>query len=73
MMVADVETEPTLKISRPRELFRAQFAPIQGKNWDVTADGQRFLTIRSEARTAPTEIVILLNWLEDRAPGPRPK
>lgn len=73
MMVADVETEPTLGISRPRELFRAQLAPIQGKNWDVTPDGQRFLTVRSVARTPPTEIVVVLNWLEGREPAPLSK
>jgi Tol biopolymer transport system component len=70
MMVADVETAPVLWISRPRVLFRGQFAPIQGKNWDVTPDGQRFLMVRSEERSPPTEIVIVLNWREGVNPLP---
>jgi eukaryotic-like serine/threonine-protein kinase len=73
MMVAEVETEPTLRISRPRELFRGQSAEIQGKNWDVTPDGQRFLMVRSEVRTPPTEIVVVLNWREGVRPLPRPE
>lgn len=68
MMVADVETEPTLRISRPRELFRGQFAQIQGKNWDVTPDGRRFLMVRSDERTPPKEIVVVLNWREGVQP-----
>jgi hypothetical protein len=51
-------------------LFRGQFAPIQGKNWDVTPDGQRFLMVRSEERSPPTEIVIVLNWREGVNPLP---
>lgn len=69
MMVADVETEPTLTISRPRELFRGQFAEIQGKNWDVTPDGRRFLMVRSDSRTPPKEIVVVLNWREASSPS----
>jgi Tol biopolymer transport system component len=70
MMVADVVTEPTLRISRPRELFRGQFAQIVGKNWDVTPDGQRFLMVQSDRRTEPTEMVVVMNWRESVQPLP---
>jgi serine/threonine-protein kinase len=73
MMVADMETEPTLRIGRPRELFRGQFEQIVGKNWDVTPDGQRFLMVQSERRTAPTEIVVVWNWREGLQPLPESK
>jgi hypothetical protein len=42
------------RLGRPRVLFRGGFALIQGKNWDVIPDGQRFLMVRSEERSPPT-------------------
>jgi hypothetical protein len=34
-------------------------------NYDVSADGQRFLMIRSEEEPAPTRIHVVLNWAEE--------
>ena len=65
MMVADVSTEPKLSVGKPRVLFRGQFASIQGKNYDVTPDGQRFLMVRTDELPPPKEIAVVLNWMED--------
>jgi serine/threonine-protein kinase len=65
MMVADVQTEPALSIGKPRVLFGGSFAQIQGKNYDVTADGQRFLMVRTDQAAAPKQISVVLNWMED--------
>jgi len=65
MMVADVITSPTLRIGKPRELFRGPFANIQGKNYDVTVDGQRFLMVRTDDPAPPKEITVVLNWMDD--------
>jgi serine/threonine-protein kinase len=65
MMVADVSTSPELRVGKPRVLFRGSFATIQGKNYDVTPDGQRFLMVRVDEPAAPKEITVVLNWMED--------
>lgn len=65
MMVADVSTSPELRVGKPRVLFRGPFATIQGKNYDVTPDGQRFLMVRVDEPAAPKGITVVLNWMED--------
>ncbi|MGE5362031.1 MAG: protein kinase domain-containing protein [Bacteroidales bacterium] len=65
MMVAEVSTSPELTVGKPRVLFRGAFANIQGKNYDVTPDGQRFLMVRVEEPAPPREIAVALNWMGD--------
>ena len=65
MMVAEVSTGPELSVGKPRVLFRGSFANIQGKNYDVTPDGQRFLMVQVEEPAAPKDIAVVLNWMED--------
>ncbi len=65
MMVAEVSTDPVLRVGKPRVLFRGSFAAIQGKNYDVQPDGQRFLMVRAEKPSAPKEIAVVLNWMEE--------
>jgi serine/threonine-protein kinase len=65
MMAVDVTTEPTLSVGRPRELFRGEFASIQGKNYDVTRNGQRFLMVQTIDPVAPKDLTVVLNWMDD--------
>jgi hypothetical protein len=65
MMVASVKTEPQLSVGKPSVLFKGDFANIQGKNYDVTPDGRRFLMIRVDDRVPPADITVVLNWLDD--------
>jgi serine/threonine-protein kinase len=65
MMVADVSTTPELRIGKPRVLFPGSFANIQGKNYDVRPDGQRFLMVRTDEAAPPRQISVVLNWMED--------
>jgi len=65
MMVAEVSASPELIVGKPRVLFRGSFANIQGKNYDVTPDGQRFLMVQVLEPAAPAEITVVLNWMED--------
>jgi hypothetical protein len=38
---------------------------VSSSNYDVTADGQRFLMVRDEDQSAvSTKIVVVLNWVE---------
>jgi eukaryotic-like serine/threonine-protein kinase len=65
MMAVDVTTEPKLSVGRPRLLFRGPFASIQGKNYDVTPDGQRFLMVQTIDPVAPKDVTVVLNWMEN--------
>jgi hypothetical protein len=65
MMVAAVTPGPPLAAGKPTVLFRGDFASIQGKNYDVTKDGQRFLMIKTEETARPREIRVVLNWMKE--------
>jgi Tol biopolymer transport system component len=69
MMAVQVETKPSLKLSKPEILFEGHYERATGwngyANYDVTPDGQRFLMIRSEDEPAPTRIHVVLDWAEE--------
>jgi hypothetical protein len=49
MFVVDVRTRPDLVVGQPRKIFEGPYelSPTEeGRNFDVTADAQRFLTVR---------------------------
>ncbi len=58
-------------IGKPHEYFdltpkllrelRPDFYP----GYDVSPDGQRFLTIRTPPETAPRELNVILNWFQE--------
>ena len=75
MMVVSVITAPTFKASAPRQLWEGRYSQgiaascgmpgVSSSNYDVSADGQRFLMVRDEDQTASsTKIVVVLNWVE---------
>ncbi len=49
--------------------FGAGGGPTGGRNYDVTADGQRFLMLKEASATsdeaAPSQINVVLNWFEE--------
>ena len=66
-MTVDVGDGPVFHASSPRRLFDAppailvsigQYAP----GYDVTADGQQFVTTFPTPETPPSSITIVLNW-----------
>ena len=73
MMAVAVQVEPALRLSAPVELFRGEFLrdapPV--RQYDVTADGQRFLMLRrpagtgSEGDAARPKIVLVENFFEE--------
>jgi Tol biopolymer transport system component len=70
MMAVDISTRPAFAAGKPRQLFEGNYAlGIRGhtrSNYDVTADGQRFLMLKPvEPEAAPTQINIVLNWTEE--------
>jgi Tol biopolymer transport system component len=68
MMAVDITTQPGFTASKPRMLFEAQYepTPTTAPNYDVSADGQRFLMIKaSEQEQTSTQINVVLNWFEE--------
>ena len=68
MMAVVIETAPELSVGTPRLLFEGRFLGIgrlQRRNYDVSADGQRFLMIQREQDLVPTELIVILNWFEE--------
>ena len=69
LMVADVETTPTFSASIPRPVAGAQlFSGTPTRSWDISPDGQRFLTVQLEERenlVPLARINLVLNWFEE--------
>jgi hypothetical protein len=78
-MVVPVQTDPTFVPENPQELLEWPYLTRgDGRNYDVSPDGQRFLAISTggpgtDADAFPTQINIVLNWFEElkeRVPVP---
>jgi serine/threonine-protein kinase len=68
MMAVDIATQPNFTAGRPRMLFQGQYepTPLTSPNYDVSADGQRFLMVKaSEQEQANTQINVVQNWFEE--------
>jgi serine/threonine protein kinase/Tol biopolymer transport system component len=69
MMAVDIATQQGFSAGTPRMLFEGRYepAPIPVANYDVSADGQRFLMLKQseQAQSAPTQINVVLNWFEE--------
>jgi hypothetical protein len=69
LMRVPVETSPTFKAGAPSKLLDAKYftggtASVNGRTYDVSADGQRFLMIKdvpAADRPVPS-MVVVLNW-----------
>jgi hypothetical protein len=72
MMAVPVQTAPAFSGGNPARVFETRYlVPNNGRTYDVSADGQRFLMIKgSDANertsgTPPANIVVVLNWFEE--------
>ena len=66
MMAAQVRTAPALEVSTPRILFEGPYEVLDGPiNYDVTADGRRFLMVKMEHPEAPTELRVVTGWNQE--------
>lgn len=64
LMEVEVETRPVLRLSPPRKLFDR--SPRMLTSFDVTADGRRFLMLRSlNASESPTGVTLIENWARE--------
>ena len=82
MMAVSVSTAPTFAARRPQVLWEGRYshgmsascgpAGATSSNYDVTADGRRFLMVKDEAAGAKsTQLVVVLGWADEvtRASG----
>jgi hypothetical protein len=77
MMAVDASTVPTFTAGRPRELWKGRYSHgmssscgppgATSSNYDVMADGRRFLMIKDEDqdRAASREIVVVQAWADE--------
>jgi Tol biopolymer transport system component len=68
MMAVETTTQPSFTAGRPRALFEGEFLatsyPQLGTNYDVSADGQRFLMVK-QGDQVPSQITVVQNWFYD--------
>ena len=69
VMAVPVTTTPTFSAGTPRMLFEGAFRIDGGsfRNYDVTADGQRFLMVQEVERPPArvSQMVLVQNWVEE--------
>jgi Tol biopolymer transport system component len=66
MSVAFTERDGAFVPSTPKKVITLpQQAGIAGRTYDVSPDGQRFVTIKSEGTNERAQINVVLNWLEE--------
>jgi serine/threonine-protein kinase len=69
MMAVEITTQPSFRTGTPRLLFEGPYrrstTPTTAQ-YDVSADGQRFLMVQEEAQEAEaTQLNVVLNWFEE--------
>lgn len=66
MMAVSVDTSRAFTAGKPQRLFAG---PYQGEGrdpaFDVTADGRRFLTIKSDPASTLQQLTVVQNWQEE--------
>ena len=66
MMSVPVESGSTLVLGRPVPLFNAgQYHVNVARNYDVTADGKRFVMVRNAAQSPRTSMIVVTRWFEE--------
>jgi Tol biopolymer transport system component len=66
MMVVDVTLAADIRVGKPRTLFEGDYLGWGNGDFDVTADGQRFVMVRpANPETAAKTLSIRLNWVEE--------
>jgi hypothetical protein len=68
MSYVDVRTAPTFAAGTPRRLFADPYEWEHGgglggdRNYDLSADGRRFLMLKAVSPHPPAELTVVLNW-----------
>ena len=69
MLAVSMVTKPTLEIGQPTLLFEGRYdrddAASGNPNYDVTADGQRFVMVKGVEGSDQRQIQVVTNWFEE--------
>jgi hypothetical protein len=65
-MVVPVKPGPEPQPGTPRLLFEARFRQDTGQQYDISADGQRFLIAADLSEASASPITMVQNWLTGR-------
>ena len=65
MMAVPVTTKDTFKAGKPKLLFSGDFASYVSANYDVSADGMRFLMVQEDEETARPRFHVVINWFDE--------
>ena len=73
VMGVTVETEPTFRVGIPVARVQGDYvySAGNGRNWDISPDGQRFLMLKNVGQRAtedappPPTLTVVLNWFEE--------
>ena len=66
MMAVGIEANRSLTAAKPRMLFAGYMRSVPGEpQYDVSLDGGRFVMVKSETESAPTQLNVVLNWFEE--------
>ena len=68
LVAVDVKTDTSiLQVGTPKALFQTRLSGYPGprNNYDVSADGQRFLMINLLSDVSSTTITVVINWTAD--------
>jgi len=71
MIAVQIKTQPKLVVGKPQVLFEGGYEMNNqgnrlGANYDIAADGQRFIMLKSSPQEAAvTQIILVENWLEE--------
>ncbi len=69
MLAGPVKTTPEFEAGEPHVLFEGRYVHSTmgwGRaDYDVSPDGQRFLMVKEDERSARTRIHIVQNWFEE--------
>ena len=61
-MAVDIRLEPTFQAGTPKVLFDPRMRVGAGREWDVMADGERFLVNRAIEAPGVEPLTLVQNW-----------
>ena len=67
-MAVTVASDATFSATKPHILFEAKAVSYLWLSWDVTPDGEFLMIEPGESDTPPTQINVVLNWLQEVRP-----
>jgi eukaryotic-like serine/threonine-protein kinase len=68
LMVAEVQTQPALRLGTPQKLFSGRTLNLSSMtDYDVSPDGRRILVVQREGSTTLPRVTVVQNWYREFA------